>query len=85
MTAPNGAVYIMTHAAVRESIKSADALENWLADLPAHLDIPKGWTFKAVISNRDYVVFSDSKQLFSKQFMVDGDFNTYIEASNLLN
>lgn len=83
LTGPDGATYIMTHAAIRDSVKSENELERTLENLSEHLNLPKGWTYRTYALRRDYSIFSDSKQFFGKKFLMDDGYNTYIESKNL--
>lgn len=85
LTGPDGVTYVMTHAAVRDPIKSESELENRLGDFPARVSIPNGWLYRKTILNRDYVVFTDSRQYSGRKYLMDSDLNVYIESPNIFN
>lgn len=85
LTDSEGTSYIMTHAATRDSIKSESDLKAYLENLSEHVKAPQGWTYRSFVLRTDYSVFSDSKHLFGKKFLMDGGYNMYIESINLPN
>lgn len=85
LTDPDGAAYIMTHAAAMDSIKSESDLKTYLTNLSEHVKAPQGWTYRSFVLRTDYSVYSDSKHLFGKKILMDGGYNMYIESVYLPN